>query len=234
MYAVVLLTCVFLPSQDRVNWVVKKNCILTLPNRIVLYPCFKDITQMIYMFHKSCSFPDRSLFFSSLQVNHISIQIAWIICTLAFPLCHSLKTIVHIFIPLGFNFLLSVSFFCRSQAPVSGSTNEHYLREQKHSTFQERPDLLISLSSLTLYFNQNIFKRWYNNTVQGAHISNAKQLNISKRTLILELETLVDFQLLLSLWPWETYLTRLHLCFFISTGWKQYWCTWLVNAKIIF
>ena len=76
MYAVVLLTCVFLPSQDRVNWVVKKNCILTLPNRIVLYPCFKDITQMIYMFHKSCSFPDRSLFFSSLQVNHISIQIA--------------------------------------------------------------------------------------------------------------------------------------------------------------
>lgn len=136
--------------------------------------------------------------------------------------------------PLGFNFLLSVSFFCRSQAPVSGSTNEHYLREQKHSTFQERPDLLISLSSLTLYFNQNIFKRWYNNTVQGAHISNAKQLNISKRTLILELETLVDFQLLLSLWPWETYLTRLHLCFFISTGWKQYWCTWLVNAKIIF
>lgn len=129
----------------------------------------------------------------------------------------------------------SRSAFSTDWAQVLGSTNGHYLREQKHSPFQERPDLVISLSSLTLYLNQNIFKRWHNNTVQGAHISNAKQLSISKRTLILALEILVNFQWLLSLWPWETYLTCLHLCFFISTGWKQYWwCTWLLNAKIIF
>lgn len=47
----------------------------------------------------------------------------------------------------------------QSPAQVLGSTNGHYLREQKHSTFQERPDLVISLFSLTLYLNQNIFKR---------------------------------------------------------------------------
>lgn len=75
--------------------------------------------------------------------------------------------------PLVFKLLLSVSFWAQVLSRASG----RYLRKQKHSTFQERSNLVTGLFSLTLRLNQSIFKTWYSNIV---HISSEKQYSSKK------------------------------------------------------